>query len=394
MKTIERYVFGAFLSSFALSALVLTFVLTIGLLVQIVGFILDGIAPSLVGKFAMVSFPETLQWTIPLALLVSSVLVFSRLSADSEIAAMRACGINLLSVMRYPALFALLCTLLGAYLNNEIVPRGHEVRRSLKSKVSVETGLDVLEPGMWIDDFPKVKIYFGAKEGAWLRDLVVMDYSNPKVDRMIRASKALVTGEGRDVTLDLYSMTVDPLDENHPGMMRVNRYLYTVKDALKESKYTRKTKDFDFKEIVEAIRGAKAVEKTALDKLFAAKKAEMGWSDAEAASLFAADPQAKALRREIRRSRSKNMVELSKRFVFAAASLCFVLVGMPLGIRAQRRESTVGMAISLLVALGYYLVVMLMLSLEKTYVIRPDILMWLPVAASLALAFWFTKKHL
>ena len=38
MKAIERYVFGSFLSSFALAFFVLSFVLTIGLMVQIVGY--------------------------------------------------------------------------------------------------------------------------------------------------------------------------------------------------------------------------------------------------------------------------------------------------------------------------------------------------------------------
>jgi len=392
MKTIERYVFSSFLASFLLSTLVLTFVLTIGLLAQIVGFMLDGVSASLIGKFALVGFPETLQWTIPLSLLVSSVLVFSRLSADGEIAAMRACGVNLLSVMRYPALFALFCSVFAAWVNNEIVPRGHEVRRSLKSSVSVATGLDVLEPGRWIDDFPKVKIYFGSKEGAWLHDLIVMDYSNPKVDRMIRASKALVTGEGRDVTLDLYGMTVDPLDENHPGMMRIGRYSYVVKDALQEKEYRKKFKDLDFRELAGAIADSSAQEKTAMERLFELKKDE--WEPSRAKAEFAADPEAKSLRREIRKTRSKAKVELSKRFVYAMASLCFVLVGMPLGIKAQRRESTAGMAISLLVAMSYYLVVLLMLSLQKNYSMHPEICIWTPAVACFALAACLTRKHL
>lgn len=392
MKTLERYVFSSFLASFLLSALVLTFVLTIGLLVQIVGFILDGVSAALIGKFALVSFPETLQWTIPLSLLVSSVLVFSRLSADSEIAAMRACGVNLLAVMRYPILFALACSAMGAWVNNEIVPRGHEVRRSLKTSVSVSTGLDVLEPGHWIDDFPKVKIYFGSKEGAWLKDLIVMDYSNPKIDRMIRASKALVTGNGRDVSLDLYGMTVDPIDENHPGMMRVSRYSYVVKDALEEKEYKKKIKDLRFRELLRSISDSYAQEKTAMERLFNLKKD--GWAPAEAKAKFAADPEAKALRREIRRSRSKSKVELSKRFVYAMASICFVLVGVPLGIRAQRRESSIGMAMSLLIAMSYYLVVLLMLSLQKNYSIHPEFIIWAPVGACFALAAYFTRKHL
>ena len=43
MRTIDKYVFGSFLTSFFLAFVVLSFVLTIGLMVQIVSYILDGI---------------------------------------------------------------------------------------------------------------------------------------------------------------------------------------------------------------------------------------------------------------------------------------------------------------------------------------------------------------
>jgi len=366
LKTIERYVFGSFLSSFVLAFLVLSFVLTIGLLVQIIGYIMDGVPMSLVSEFCMVSLPETLQWSMPLALLVSSVLVFSRMSADSEIAAMRACGIHLLSVMKWPILFGLACTLLGFWVNNEIVPRGHEVRRTLKAKVSVGAGLSVLEPGRVIDDFPKVKLYFGSKEGNWLHDLVVLDYSNPKVDRMVTAKKALVTQRGSDVDLDLYDMTVDPVDEKHRTMARATRFVYTMKDAIRQGGYSRRPKDFRFVEMCGEIRKA-------------GRKVDVA-RDAE--------------RQMLRREASSLKVELMKRFVFAMASVCFVLIGIPLGIRSQRKESTIGMAISLGVSLGYYVVVILMLSFEESYVLHPELLIWLPVAVTLALAAKFTRKHL
>ena len=379
MKTIEKYVFKSFLSSFILTFLVLSFVLTIGLMVQIVSFILDGVSISLVGEFAAVSFPETMQWTIPLALLVSSVLVFSRLSADSEIAAMRSCGVNLLTVMKWPIIFALCCTVLGAWVNNEIVPRGHEVRRSLKSRVSVDTGLEMLEPGLWIEDFPKVKVYFGSKEGNWLHDLIVMDYSDSRVDRMIRASKALVESEGRDIHLDLYGVTWDPIDADHPGMARASRYQHVLKDALEESKYTKKGKDLRFFELVEKIATMHKLNERAAAAADADEKT--------------AEADAKKMKRNMKRARSKLKVELSKRFVFAAASLCFVLIGIPLGIRSQRKESSIGMAISLAVALGYYMIVILMISLQKAYQIHPEFLIWLPVAFSLALAARFISKN-
>ena len=372
MKTLQRYVFGAFLTSFLLAFLVLSFVLTIGLMVQIVGYILSGVPMELVGQFALVCFPETMQWTIPLALLVSSVLVFSRMSADSEIAAMRACGVNLLSVMRRPILFAAAMTAVGLYINNEIVPRGHEVRRNLAKRISVGSGLELLEPGRVIDDFPKVKIYFESKVGNWLHDLIVLDYSNKKCVREITARKALVKSEGRDVCLDLHDMTVDPMDEDHPGMARATRFLYRVEDALKDSAYKRKEKDFRFFEMVDMISRVKQA--VASMKKGSSKKG----GERYLAKRYLSDIQ----------------TEFQKRWVFAFASVCFVLVGVPLGIRAQRRESSIGMAISLGVALSYYLVVILMSSLSKNFKAQPEFLIWLPVLACLLLASYLVPKNL
>ena len=378
MKTIERYVFGSFLSSFLLAFLVLSFVLTIALMVQIVGYIMDGVPMSLVGEFCAVSLPETLQWSMPLALLVSSILVFSRMSADSEIAAMRACGINIVSVMKYPILFAALCTLLGFFVNNEVVPRGHEVRRNLKARVSVETGLSVLEPGRMIDDFPKTKVYFSRKDGNWLYGLVVLDQSNPKMDRMITADKALVTQRGADISLDLYHMTVDPVDAEHNTIARANRFEYTLKDVIRKTTYFRRTKDFRLRELLSRIRSC--------DGAIARPQEDAG----QGGELQSAEARRDFLLREA----SGLKVEFSKRFVFAMASICFVLVGIPLGIRSQRRESTVGMAISLAVSLGYYVVIILMLSCDEIYAARPWLLIWLPVVACFLLSGWLMRRHL
>ena len=396
MKTIERYVFGAFLTSFFLAFLVLSFVLTVGLMVQIVGYMLQGIPVDLVARFAFVSFPETMQWTIPIALLVSSILVFSRMSADSEVAAMRACGVNLLTVTRWPLLFAVVCTALGGFVNNEIVPRGHQVRRDLTRRISVGAGLELLEPGRVIDDFPKVKIYFEEKEGNWLKDLIVLDFSNPKVDRMVTAAKALVTSEGRDVVLDLHGMTVDPLDERNPGMARAARFQYRVKDALKDRTYKRKVKDFRFLEMMDKIREAKSDVKN--PEVAAARKAkERLEKDDGRDRTEKKDSVAKELKlgkKVFKRQLSELRTEFQKRMVFAFASICFVLVGIPLGIRAQRRESSIGMAIALVVALGYYLVVILMTSMDKSYAVRPDLLIWLPVVLCAALAGYLIPKNL
>jgi lipopolysaccharide export system permease protein len=95
-----------------------------------------------------------------------------------------------------------------------------------------------------------------------------------------------------------------------------------------------------------------------------------------------------------RRELSDIKTEFMKRWVSAFASLCFVLIGVPLGIRAQRRESTIGMAIALVVALAYNLLELLMTSLSKNYAVHPEILIWLPVALCLVLASRLIPKNL
>ena len=361
------------MTAFALAFAVLSFVLTIGLLVQIVGYIIDGLPGRLVARFAAVSFPETLQWTVPLALLVASVLVFSRLSADSEIAAMRACGVNLLSVMKHPAAFAALCAAACVWINNEIVPRGHEVRRSLASKISVGNAVDLIEPGRKITDFPGVTLYVARKEGNWLYDITATDTTDPDVTRTIHAEKALATGEGQDMALDLYMVKVDPVEAGKAGMARGRYVHYPVK--VKEKRYIKKFKDLTWREIV-------------------AKLDEEGREVAQLKAAAGDGPEAKERYKSARKSYSKLRVEFSKRFVFALASLCFTLVGIPLGIRSQRKESTVGMAISLAVALGFYLVAMLCLGMQKNYAMHPEYLVWLPVAACFAMSAYFTRRNL
>ena len=359
VKTLERYVFGAFLSSFLLAFLVLT--------------------------FALVSFPETMQWTIPIGLLVASILVFSRMSADSEIAAMRACGVNLLTIMRWPLFFAALCTLAGLFINNEIAPRGHEVRRDLVKRLSVGAGLELLEPGRVINDFPKVKIYCDDKQDGKLLNLIVLDYSNPRLDRMITATTAEVSRVGRDLVLHMYGMTVDPMDEDHPGIVRADSFQYRVKDALKDGKYHRREKDFT---LFPRMTEDGVVRSEILHAIAQAKK------DVKETKAKSSDEVKIKARRLARRALSDVKTEFMKRWVSAFASICFVLVGIPLGIRAQRRESTIGMAIALIVALAYNMLELLMTSLSKNYALHPEILIWLPVALCIVLASRLIPKNL
>ncbi len=363
MKIIERYVLQSFLTAFFLAWLVLSFVMTIGLLVKITQLLIEGLPMRAVGLFMLVGFPETLQLTVPLALLVSSLLVFSRLSADSEIAAMRACGVNLLTIMKWPVAVAAVCTLLGFYINNEIVPRGHDVRRNINSLISIDVGVDLLEPGRFITDFPNITLWFAKKEGNWISDLLIFDHSQKGMTREIRAEKALLSTNGLDIVLEMYKVRVDPIEAGRPGVASADRFKHVIPDALKRRTRMRKEKDMRFFEIVREIRDLKAN----VDKL----------------------PQ------EVRdKMLSVYRTKFQTRFVYAFAAIFFVLIGVPLGIRTHRKESTIGMALSLVVSLTFYLGVIVANSLESLPAFWPHLLVWLPVAICAAIAAYLIPKNL
>ena len=362
MKIIEKYVLQSFLTAFFLAWVVLSFVLTIALLVQIAELVMQGFSAHIIGQVILIGFPNTLWLTIPLALLVSTLLVFNRLSADSEIAAMRACGINLFSVIKYPLLFAACCTALCSYVNNEIVPRAHEVRNNLKAQISVDTGIQLLEPGRTIDAFDKVSLYFAKKEGNWIYDLLVYDFTKD-FTREVKAEKALVSTNGADIVLDLYNVSVNPVDADNPGIATMGRFTHVIPNAIRKSTYTAKEKDLRF---------------------FAMRRAI---SDLHANTRGLPEPYRKS-----RLSICQTL--LQERFANAFACICFALVGVPLGIKAQRKDSTLGMGLSLIVALSYYLIILGAGQLQKQPEFYPYLLVWLPVAICLALAAVLIPKNL
>ena len=99
MMILNRYVIKSFIVAFGMAILILTFAMTGANLIRVLDFISRGIPLSVFGTYILYMLPRILTFTIPWAVMVAVMLVFGRMSADSELTAMRACGISMLQVV-------------------------------------------------------------------------------------------------------------------------------------------------------------------------------------------------------------------------------------------------------------------------------------------------------
>src|SRR5512146_166393 len=108
MRILTRYVLGEVLSHASIGAAVFTFVIFMRDLGRILELVVRNSAPlpSVLELFAF-TLPMALTLTIPMGVLVGILIGLSRLAADSEITAMRACGIGAGRMVRMLALFVI-----------------------------------------------------------------------------------------------------------------------------------------------------------------------------------------------------------------------------------------------------------------------------------------------
>lgn len=362
MRILERYVTGSFLSALLLGWLVLTFVLAVGLLIKVTGLIVRGLPVDLVGRYLLAGIPETFGLTIPLAVLIGTLLVFGRLSADSEIAAMRSCGVDLIRIMAWPLLVGVLLSGFCFYVNNEVTPPSHEARRRLTVAAGVGVGLDMLEPGRFIEDFRNMKIWFESRSGNWLANVIIFDRSQPGLTREIRAERALVEARGDDILVDLYHVRVDPYQADRPGAATADRMTHVIPDALKVRKYEPKIKDLRLLPLLQEMGRVREDKKGGPPEVAVGMLSEMRF-------------------------------EMHRRLASACAPFCFVLIGVPLGIRAQRRESTIGVALALAVSFGFHLVQILAEAICRQPQFQPHLIVWIPVAVCLMIGMLLVPRN-
>jgi LPS export ABC transporter permease LptG/LPS export ABC transporter permease LptF len=366
-RILDRYVLRELLGPFAMGVGVFTFFLVIDRIYHLTELVITkGVPFHLVLALLGYTLPAFLALTLPMALLVTVLIVGGRLAADMEVTALKASGVSPLRLLRPFLAAGIVVTLLSAVLTLWLAPMGNRSFQQQLFKILQSRAATGLKERIFSASFGQFTIYVQdvSPSQVALKGLLVADERNPTLSRVVvaREGRLLTDEEQGRVTLRFLDGQVTETDVADGRRSRFTDFsLYDMNLPL-ESPLT----------------AGFPKEKPERDLPLGAIRSQ--------ARVLAAQGQLVA----------PYYVEFHKRFALPLAALVFVLVGFPLGIRGHHRgggNRGIALAASLAIVVSYYLVFTTLEGMALRGRVPAWLGIWLPnalfLAAGLAL-IWAT----
>jgi len=192
VKILDRYIFKELLAPFLLGVLVFTFVMLANIIIRLMDlFVSKGVSFSNALLLLGLSSFYILVMTIPMSVLLAVLVSFSRLSADSEITAMRASGISIHRMMPPVIVFSTLAYILTSFIYVQLLPNTNQKLREMKFDLFRTQASIGVTPHVFNTDFNDVMIYVNDvdhKTGL-MKGVFIADNRNQKQPVIIVASE-------------------------------------------------------------------------------------------------------------------------------------------------------------------------------------------------------------
>jgi lipopolysaccharide export system permease protein len=357
LKTLHKYLARQVLASLTLTVVVFTFVLLVGnLLKEILSLLVSGQARfGLMLEAIALLIPFLWVYALPMGLLTATLLVFGRFSADQELTAARASGVSLLSLVMPILLLSLACCGLSAWINLELGPQSRVAYKNLIYRARNEIAAVQLPEDTTIHTFPGFLFYVAKNRDGYLQGVEITQFETDT-----NKSKYIYASEGL-LEMDL---------PHHVLNLHLTNVMTTFKDGLRDKVMTGKSELFTFpsKQDTNEVYTPKISDMT-----YAQLRAEIS-NDEKLAGMTDATNTPPELPQYLLRAQ----VEMNRQIAFSFASFSFCLVGIPLGIRVHRRETNIGIAVALGLAVVYYSFILLGESLATKPQFHPALILWIP----------------
>jgi lipopolysaccharide export system permease protein len=264
-------------------------------------------------------------------------------------------------------LLSVLASALAAYINMQVAPQCRTAYRFLIYQVGVEKATSFIVEGRWMDGFDNYVIYVGRKNGNELERVLIYELSEEgRIRQKLQAARAELRAdpENFEASLRLYDVDYFNYETWLPGSAAEMEGFKLSYRPPGQDDLDLPISDMTFRQLWRKLNDLEA---------FAASAAPVDPRDGVAREEH--DRKVNELRNELTQ---QVRVQMHRQVAFSFACIGFTLVGIPLGVRAHRRETSVGFAMALLLVALYYAFIVLAQSLQDRPEFGPHLILWLP----------------
>ncbi len=343
-KTLYIYLCKEISVPFLLGTATFTGVLIMGRLLKIADLVVaKGVPLTDIFRTICYLLPGFGLVTIPMAFLLALLLAFGRLSADSEITAMKSCGVGLTSLLPPVLGCALLAYLATTFVTVYALPWGNTSFKKLIYEEIETRAATTIRERVFNDDFPGVVLYAERSdpEKHTLSGVLIYDERDPAEPSTIFAEQGVVAADTatRVIRLQLKNGSIHRSLANKGYRMLEFR-------------------DYDLS--INLLPTDRMMFTNELDMTFKELRNTMHLSHIDVRIL-----------RDLQ-------LEFHRRLSLPFACFVFALIGVPLGIQNERSGKGAGFTMSIVVILVYYVVLSAGRILGERGFVHPAAAVWLP----------------
>ena len=394
MKILEKYILKENFKPFVVSLMVTTFVMLLDKIIDLLNLIIEKHLDFVtIASIFGLSLPFILALTIPMAILLASIMSFGRLSVDNELIAFKSCGINIYTLLKPTVIAALFISFFMVYFNNAVLPETNHILKNMMIKANYRRPATAIVPGTF-NTMKNYTIYVKERNDDELFGILIYNREKTKFPQTISAEwgRIELANGGNSLKAILYNGQMHERDQKNPDKYNISEF----------KKFTLNLPDLGFKINKEGTdyRGDRELSSNAMQEIVDERKIKIEEIQLEIDKIQLSisdinsnddEPFDKnELKKHYNRLNLKQdkiltlesdirkyQVEIHKKYAIAFACVIFVLIGAPIGMMTKTSGVGMSFSVSAIVFLIYYGALTLGEELADKGVVSPFLAMWI-----------------
>jgi len=360
--TLHKYIFQEMWPTFLASLLVFALVMVATKMLSVTEWIANqGVHPGQILELVLYLLPNIILFALPAASLMAVLIAFLRLSGDNEIIALNSSGTSLYQMLPPVLIIAFIGYLTASIIAVFGVPWGNRSFKNLIFKV-VESKADLgVRERIFLDLFDDVVFYVNSipSKDKVMRDVFVVDRRDKSTTNTIVAKEGMILKhpKSRMITVHFKDGTIFIVEKESRSARTIKFNTYDLNIGLNE------------------IFSSIPLRKKSPKEMFIHELMEN----------LNMTPKGEVKYNEM-------VIEVLERFSIPLSVFLLGLIGMPLGAQLRSRIRSVGIVLSLIIFLTYYICYMGMRSLCEMGKITPHIGMWVPDIFLVICCFYLFRR--